>query len=235
MNDRLSIMSNKKPSNPQIQRKIANLIQKNEKLENEIKSLEQEIFLQNKESENITNNAHELNNEKAKIEENILNEEKRTRLFLQNFSDDFDQKEEFLKNERKKIKMETINYTKKAESTANEIFKLQNQINREYRLLKITMEQELLELHASENELHKLEKQEAHLIKLLCQRVKGVPSYPPSYSIDKAMIIQSIHENMMKRDKKYQLDKQISSLQQLKQQFEAEIKILEESVNDDIA
>ncbi|OHT15159.1 hypothetical protein TRFO_14328 [Tritrichomonas foetus] len=224
----VGMSSPEKPmSSAQLKKKIQQLKFQNRRLQTSISEDQNSITNEESKAEQMAQAAREMNAAKEQVQQQINQKTEETKKILSQDEKEFQQAKERCMIELRQVKSETLRYTKMAEAAAHELFKLESQIDREYKLLKITEEQEAIELATSENELRNLERQEAHLLKLICQATPGVPPYDAHRKVDTTDLLQNFHATMRKRENQYQIEKQISQLQQLKQRLETDIKRLE--------
>ena len=216
-----------KLTTPYLRTKIKQLKTSNSKLRSQLADDRNKAEIERKKAEKKEKEARDIQEKKETKQQEIdrrMDELKKT-YDLQDINFKL-QKDQYI-NQLRQIKNSTQQYSKMAEAAANELYKLEGNITAEYgRLLRLE-EQEDAELQQQENILYQLEKQEAHLIKLLSQNTPGVPKYTPPKKPHPSEVQLGNFPSRIDIESQIALDKQIASLKQLRQTLLSDINKLE--------
>lgn len=210
-----------------IKRKIQQFKKSNSRLKQKIDEDTKMMTISEKKAEQKFKEAQEAKTAKEKVQQEINQKAEESKRAQELAELEFKEKKNRYMTDLRQVKSDTLRYTKMAEAAASELYKLEGYISSELRNLKKQEDKEKMELQQQENTLYQLERQEAHLLKLMCMNTPGVPQYTPPKKKDQIDIYNDFHTKMADRESQIQIEKQISQLKQLRQRLQSDIDRLE--------
>lgn len=210
-----------------LRRKIQQYKKTNTRLKQKIDEDQKMTAISEKKAEQKFKEAQEAKIAKEKVQQEINQKAEESKRAQELAELEFKEKKNRYMTDLRQVKSDTLRYTKMAEAAASELYKLEGFISSELRELKRKEDKEKMELQQQENTLYQLERQEAHLLKLMCSLTPGVPSYNPQKKKDHIDVYNDFHTKMADRESQIQIEKQISQLKQLRQRLQSDIETLE--------
>lgn len=210
-----------------LKRKVQQIKKSNSRLKQKIDEDQKLTALQEKKAEQKFKEAQEAKAAKEKVQQEINQKAEESKRAQELAELEFKEKKNRYMTDLRQVKSDTLRYTKMAEAAASELYKLEGYISGQLRELKRKDDKEKMELQQQENTLYQLERQEAHLLRLLCKNTSGVPPYTPPKKKDQNDVFNDFYSKMADRESQIQIEKQISQLKQLKQRLQSDIETLE--------